>query len=58
MESMAETYKAIMGIKLINERFDRIEELDVDTTIDLSTKVMLINIQLCHIDCILSKHEN
>ena len=58
MDSMQETYKAMMGIKLINERFDRIEELDADTTIDVSTKVMLINIQLCHIDIILIKHEN
>ena len=55
---MAKQYKAMMGIKLINERFDRIEELDVDTTIDASTRIMLINIQLCHIDMILIKHEN
>ena len=58
MDSMQETYKAMMGIKLINERFDRIEELDADATIDTSTRVMLINIQLCHIDMILIKHEN
>lgn len=54
---MQETYKAMMGIKLINERFDRIEELEADTTLDVSIKVMLINIQLCHIDLICIKHE-
>lgn len=57
MESMHETYKAMMGIKLINERFDRIEELEADTTLDASTKNMLINIQECCIELICIKNE-
>lgn len=57
MDSMHETYKAMMGIKLINERFDRIEELEADTTLDASTKSMIIRIQECEIDLICIKNE-